>query len=131
MGAKPDGDISTTSDIPDVINNSWRWYDGADTLQCGGYVVNLMNAIEAAGIANVFSGGNFGPSNTTVSAPQRINTSEVNTFSVGSINGNVAFPQPISSFSSYWTKTMSGNGIIIYPSRSGSTRSKCTFCMGK
>ena len=51
----------------------------------------LMNAIEAAGIANVFSGGNSGPSNSTVNSPQRINTSEVNTFSVGSVNGNLSF----------------------------------------
>ena len=112
----PDGDISTTSDIPDVINNSWRWYDGADTLQCGGYVVNMMNAIEAAGIANVFSGGNSGPTNTTVNAPQRINTSEVNTFSVGSINGNIAFPQPISSFSTIGPKQCPGTGSLsIHP----------------
>ena len=123
--------LSTTSDIPDVISNSWRWYDDPDTAQCGGYVVNLMNAIEAAGIANVFSGGNFGPSNTTVSAPQRINTSEVNTFSVGSINGNVAFPHPISTFSSIGPKQCPGTGIIIYPSRSCRTRSKCSLCMGK
>lgn len=112
----PDGDLNTTSDIPDVISNSWRWYDDADTVQCGGYVVNLMNAIEAAGIANVFSGGNFGPSNTTVSAPQRINTSEVNTFSVGSINGNIAFPHPISSFSSIGPKQCPGTGSLsIHP----------------
>ena len=95
----PDGDINTTEDIPDVINNSWRWRDDPDTVQCGGFVVNLMNAIEAAGIANVFSGGNSGPGNSTVNAPQRINTSEVNTFSVGSVDGNQAFPYPISNFS--------------------------------
>lgn len=95
----PDGDINTTEDIPDVINNSWRWRDDPDTVQCAGMVVNLMNAIEAAGIANIFSGGNSGPDNTTVNAPQRINTSEVNTFSVGSVNGNGSFPYPISNFS--------------------------------
>lgn len=96
----PDGDLSTTTDMPDVINNSWRWYDIGDTVHCGGFIVNLMNSIEAAGIANVFSGGNFGPSNTTISSPQRINTSKTNTFSVGSVDGNQAFPHPISSFSS-------------------------------
>ena len=95
----PDGDGSTTDDIPDVINNSWRWRDDPDTVQCAGYVVNLMNAIEAAGIANIFSGGNSGPNNSTVNAPQRINTSEINTFSVGSINANSAYPYPISNFS--------------------------------
>ena len=36
----PDNDTSTTEDIPDVINNSWRWYDGNDTTHCQGFVVN-------------------------------------------------------------------------------------------
>ena len=112
----PDGDISTTGDIPDVINNSWRWYDDPDTAYCAGYVVNLMNAIEAAGIANVFSGGNAGPTNTTISSPQRINTSEVNTFSVGSINANVSYPYPLSNFSSLGPKQCPGSGsLLIHP----------------
>lgn len=112
----PDGDTMTSFDIPDVINNSWRWYDDPDTLYCGGLVVNLMNAIEAVGIANVFSGGNFGPSNTTISSPQRINTSDVNTFSVGSVNGNGSFPYPISNFSSRGPKQCPGTGSLsIHP----------------
>lgn len=112
----PDGDISTTHDIPDVINNSWRWYDGNDTLHCGGYIVNLMNAIEAAGIANVFSGGNSGPTNTSVNSPQRINTSEVNTFSVGAVNGNVDFPHPITDFSTRGPIQCPGTGsLLIHP----------------
>ena len=37
----PDDDTNTTKDIPDVINNSWRWYDGNDTIHCDGFVVNL------------------------------------------------------------------------------------------
>jgi subtilisin family serine protease len=97
----PDGDINTSYDVPDVINNSWRWYDAPDQEHCGpGLIVDLMNAIEAAGIANIFAGGNFGPANTTISSPQRINTSKVNTFSVGSVNANLDYPYPISSFSS-------------------------------
>ena len=36
-----------------------------------------MNAIEAAGIANIFSGGNSGPNNSSVNSPQRINTSKL------------------------------------------------------
>ncbi|MDP6908003.1 MAG: S8 family serine peptidase, partial [Flavobacteriales bacterium] len=108
----PDDDINTTNDIPDVINNSWRWLDDPDTAQCAGFVVNLMNAIEAAGIANVFSGGNSGPGNSTVNAPQRINTSEVNTFSVGSVDGNQSFPYPISNFSTRGPKQCPHNGSI-------------------
>lgn len=108
----PDGDINSTEDIPDVINNSWRWRDDPDTVQCAGMVVNLMNAIEAAGIANIFSGGNSGPNNSTVNAPQRINTSEVNTFSVGSVNGNAAFPHPISNFSTRGPKQCPSGGNL-------------------
>lgn len=112
----PDNDTSTTWDVPDVINNSWRWYDGNDTIHCNGFVVNLMNAIEAAGIANVFSGGNSGPNNSTVNSPQRINTSEVNTFSVGSINGNLSFPYAISNFSTRGPIQCPGSGsLIIHP----------------
>ena len=54
----PDGNILTSDDIPDVINNSWRWSDEPTQEFCDGFVVELMNAIEAVGIANVFSGGN-------------------------------------------------------------------------
>ena len=112
----PDNDTSTTEDIPDVINNSWRWYDGNDTIHCQGFVVNLMNAIEAAGIANVFSGGNSGPNNSSVNSPQRINTSEVNTFCVGSINGNISFPYPISNFSTRGPSQCSASGsLAIHP----------------
>ena len=112
----PDNDTSTTEDIPDVINNSWRWYDGNDTIHCQGFVVNLMNAIEAAGIANIFSGGNSGPNNSTVNSPQRINTSEVNTFCVGSVNGNLAFPYPISNFSTRGPSQCSAIGsLAIHP----------------
>lgn len=112
----PDGDLTTSDDIPDVINNSFRWYDGADQEQCEGIVVDLMIAIEAAGVANIYSGGNHGPSNTTISAPQRINVTEVNTFSVGSINGNLPFPYPLSSFSSLGPKQCPGSGSLsIHP----------------
>lgn len=112
----PDGDFSTSHDIPDVINNSFRWYDGADQTQCEGIVVDLMIAIDAVGIANIYSGGNQGPNNTTISAPQRINVTEVNTFSVGSINGNLAFPHPLSSFSSIGPKQCPGAGsLAIHP----------------
>ena len=112
----PDNDTSTTEDIPDVINNSWRWYDGNDTIQCQGFVVNLMNAIEAAGIANVFSGGNSGPNNSSINSPQRINTSEVNTFCVGSVNGNLSFPHPISNFSTRGPSQCSASGsLAIHP----------------
>ncbi len=112
----PDGDTSTSNDVPDVINNSWRWRDIIDTVHCGGFIVDLMNAIEAAGIANVFSGGNTGPNNNGVNSPQRINTSEVNTFTVGSVNANVNFPYPISNFSTRGPTQCGGTGSLhIHP----------------
>ena len=111
-----DNDPLTTLEIPDVINNSWRWRDEADTIHCNDYIVDLMNALEAAGIASVFSGGNSGPSNTSVNAPQRINTTIVNTFSVGSINGNND-NFPISSFSTRGPLLCpaSESSLIIHP----------------
>lgn len=111
----PDGNPATSYDVPDVINNSWRWYDDPDTVHCAGFIVNLLNSIEAAGIANVFSGGNFGPNNSTISSPQRINTNEVNTFCVGSVNGNSA-SLPISDFSSIGPRQCPGTGSLeIHP----------------
>ena len=111
----PDGDVSTYHDVPDVINNSWRWYNEMDTFQCSGYAVELMNVIEAAGIANIFSAGNNGPDNDGVRSPQRINSNLVNTFCVGSINANTE-DYPISSFSCRGPTQCPGEGsLAIYP----------------
>ena len=111
-----DNDSETTDDIPDVINNSWRWNDNPDTVHCNDYIRDLMNVIEAVGIANIFSGGNAGPNNTTISAPQRINTTIVNTFSVGSVNANLN-GNPISYFSSRGPLQCPANdsSLIIHP----------------
>ncbi len=112
----PDGDLSTSFDVPDVINNSWRWYNPIDTVQCEGYIVDLMNVIEAAGIGNIFSAGNDGPNNAGVKAPQRINSNLVNTFCVGSINAN-SEDLMISTFSTRGpTQCPSeGGSLEIYP----------------
>ncbi len=111
----PDGNVDTDYDVPDVINNSWRWYNDIDTFQCSGYTVELMNIIEAAGIANIFSAGNNGPDNDGVRSPQRINTNLVNTFCVGSINANNT-DYPISTFSCRGPTQCPGEGsLAIYP----------------
>ena len=95
----PDGDTSTTHDIPDAINNSWGIATHNDTTICAGYVTQMFDAIEAAGIANVFSAGNEGPGATTIGQPQYVSTGLVNTFTVGALNGaNTSFP--IANFSS-------------------------------
>ena len=113
----PDGDLSTDYDVPDVINNSWRWYNPIDTEQCEGYVVDLMNAIETAGIGNIFSAGNDGPNNEGVKAPQRINSGLVNTFCVASLNANDENLN-ISTFSTRGPTqcpTEIGGSLEIYP----------------
>lgn len=112
----PDGDTATTEDIPDVINNSWRWLDNTDTTECFGFIPQLMNTIEAMGIANVFSGGNTGPNNMGVRSPQRINTTDINTFTVGSVNANMPWPHPISSFSTRGPTQCPGSGSLqLFP----------------
>ncbi|MCX6230684.1 MAG: S8 family serine peptidase [Bacteroidetes bacterium] len=95
----PDGDTATTDDVPDVLNNSWGYTVATDTLLCNSFITQLFNAYEAAGIAVVFSAGNDGPDPQTIPYPQHVVASEVNPFTVGSINGNNS-SYLISSFSS-------------------------------
>jgi bacillopeptidase F len=112
----PDGDINTGHDVPDVINNSWGRPDDQMTEQCDSWISDLLTAIEAAGIANVFSGGNDGPNNSGVGLVQSINTSVVNTFSVGSVDANQPVPYPISNFSSRGPTQCPGEGSLkIHP----------------
>lgn len=98
----PDGDTTTTNDVPDAINNSWgKNYTPGDSTYCDpmGFVGSVFNAIEAAGIACVFSAGNSGPDSMTIGSPQMAVYNEVNSFTVGSVNANIA-GNPISTFSS-------------------------------
>ncbi len=97
----PDGNIQTTHDMPDVINNSWgREHQAAfDTIVCDGFYEDILLAVELAGIVSVQSAGNEGPGSGTVGSPANMNSTLVNNFSVGAVNGNdTAFP--IASFSS-------------------------------
>ena len=92
-------------------------YNPIDTEQCEGYVVDLMNAIETAGIGNIFSAGNDGPNNEGVKAPQRINSGIVNTFCVASLNANDENLN-ISTFSTRGPTqcpTEIGGSLEIYP----------------
>jgi len=76
-----------------------------------------FEAIETAGIGNIFSAGNDGPNNEGVKAPQRINTGLVNTFCVASVNANDENLN-ISTFSTRGpTQCPSENGgsLEIYP----------------
>lgn len=96
----PDGDTSTTNDIPDVINNSWgRANTGQDSLCGHPMVVQAFSAVEAAGIANVFSAGNNGPGVSTGGVPAQLVLDTLNLFAVGALDGNNA-SLPIAGFSS-------------------------------
>ncbi len=96
----PDGNIGTSDDIPNVINNSWGGGTSSDL--CNGYPsfsLITANALYAVGVAMTFSAGNSGPSSGTVTAPAFIAEDLVKVFSVGNIDANNP-SWPISSSSS-------------------------------
>jgi len=108
----PDGDTATTNDIPDVINNSWGQAGAADTSICVSWATQIFDMVEAAGVAIVFSAGNEGPGPATVKHPQFVNTSNVNIFSIGAIDGNSA-ALPIANFSSRGPSLCGGTGSLL------------------
>lgn len=84
----PDGDPSTTSDMPDVINNSWG-SPLPSSFDCGqSPYLSVINALMTAGTAVVFSAGNEGPGTSTIGNPAFNNSSLVRVFSVGNLNAN-------------------------------------------
>ncbi|MEO1260492.1 MAG: S8 family serine peptidase [Bacteroidota bacterium] len=83
----PDGDSATADDMPDVVNNSW-WDPSVSGEDCFSVYVPVMEALEVAGIAVIFSAGNQGDQISTITAPKNINLNEVNIFATGSVNGN-------------------------------------------
>lgn len=94
----PDGDESTTDDIPHVIVNSWGISGSFNPDLCvESYVHDLFNACNTAGIAIVFSAGNNGPSAQTISKPAYVVVNDVIPFTVGAFN---AATQIIAQFSS-------------------------------
>ncbi|MCD6161267.1 MAG: S8 family serine peptidase [candidate division Zixibacteria bacterium] len=95
----PDGNPET-QDNPDAVGNSWGIspiYHGVPACDETFWVV--IDNLEAAGTAVVFSAGNEGNQADAVRTPADRATTEYNCFSVGSVNGNLPH-LPISSFSS-------------------------------
>ncbi len=110
----PDGNPSTITDMPDAINNSW--YDPDVSNECSGIYKTTLDAVEAAGIAVVFSAGNNGPGTSTVTKPKNINTNEVNVMCVAAIDGSLYLggnTNPIASFSSRGPSTCGGTGSLL------------------
>jgi subtilisin family serine protease len=108
----PDGDTSTVWDIPDAINNSWGYDAPTDTSLCESYASQMFLAVEAAGIADVFSAGNAGPGAQTIGSPHHINSNIVNSFTVGALDGNTV-GYPIASFSSRGPSICGGSGSLL------------------
>ena len=104
----PDGNPNTVSDRPDAINCSFN----SPSFSCNNNsTINLLNSLEAAGIAVIWSGGNNGPGANTVSSAAGLNMTLVNSFAVGAVNGaNPNFP--IASFSSRGPSLCGGSGAL-------------------
>ncbi len=81
----PDGDETTSSDMPAAINNSWGGGPGCSNMTT---LSNTLTNLETAGIAVVWAAGNAGPSASSISSQADITLDLVNTFSVGNLNGN-------------------------------------------
>ncbi len=111
----PDGDENTSDDIPDIINNSWgqqvigELFDG--WFYCDDLLATTFDALLAAGIANVTSVGNLGPAVESVGVPSDINTSLVNTFTVGAVGSSGSFP--VADFSSRGPSLCDGEGSLL------------------
>ncbi|MCO6474238.1 MAG: S8 family serine peptidase, partial [Melioribacteraceae bacterium] len=113
----PDGDPETIDDMPDAITNSW-WDPNSQADLCGpdNVYYATLNAVEAAGIAVVFSAGNSGPGSQTITAPKNLNTDEVNIWATGAIDGASyagGNNNPIASFSSRGPSTCGGEGSLL------------------
>ncbi|MFO7863894.1 MAG: S8 family peptidase, partial [Salinivirgaceae bacterium] len=79
---------TTVSDVPDVINNSWGLSNSDNPDNCDLPSTLVLNTVNAAGIAVVFSAGNDGPSAGTVGEPAHIARSTTNVFSVGALSSS-------------------------------------------
>ena len=81
----PDGNIETSDDIPDVINNSWG-VDYATWPDCDPIEYDFIEALEAADCSIIFSAGNEGPDDETTGMPASIAKDTLNIFSVGALD---------------------------------------------
>ncbi|MCB0843948.1 MAG: S8 family serine peptidase, partial [Bacteroidetes bacterium] len=109
-GLDPDSNPNTIEDMPDAINNSW-WHPGMGD-DCNSFYVSLFNALEAAGIAVVYSAGNDGPGTSSITPPKNINTDTVNVFCVANVNGNFG-SFPIAGSSSRGPSLCGGTGTLL------------------
>lgn len=99
----PDGDTSTTDDVPDVILNSWGIPRGLFS-PCGGTFWGAIDNVEAAGIVTIFSAGNEGPDGASMRSPSDRASTPINSFAVGAVDDDGI----IAGFSSRGPSTCNG-----------------------
>ena len=83
----PDSNWSTSSDVPDVILNSWGVPKGMFN-PCDDLFWTVIDNVEAAGIVTIFAAGNEGPDPMTIRSPADRASTPFNTFSVGAVDNN-------------------------------------------
>jgi len=99
--ADPDGNSQTVTDVPDVVENSWRINEFWGYPDCDPRWWAVIDGCEAAGCAVVFSAGNEGPGAETIGSPPDRITTPTNAYAIGAVNAtDFAFPYPIANFSS-------------------------------
>ncbi|HKK75512.1 MAG TPA: S8 family serine peptidase [Saprospiraceae bacterium] len=86
----PDGNPNTSTDVPDVINNSYGTTTFS-TRDCQNLSLrNIYSSLDAAGISLVFSSGNEGPGEESLTLQASLNFDEFVPFVVGAVdNRNV------------------------------------------
>ena len=101
--ADPDGDPETVSDVPDVIENSWRVSEdfGHGYVDCDSRWWAVIDNCEAAGIVTIWAAGNEGPAPATIGSPADHATTPTSAFSVGAVDAfHFGFPYPLAYDSS-------------------------------
>jgi hypothetical protein len=109
--AEPDGDPSTTDDVPDVVNNSWGiplgYYPACDMT-----FWDAIDNLEAAGVVCMFAAGNEGPYPGTIRTPADRIATDYDCFSVGAINSG----DPLLNVANFSSRGPSGcDGTTIKP----------------
>ena len=82
----PDGDPSTSWDVPDVCSNSWGVTTSHGYPPCDPLFWSYLDACKAAGILIVFAAGNEGSSG--LRRPPDRATDDYRTFAVAAVDGN-------------------------------------------
>lgn len=107
----PDGDINTSDDIPDAFNNSWGQTTFNESF-CDptAFFSQVHLALEAAGVAMVWSSGNSGSGASSITGYKNSNFDLVSSFAVGNV-GQVA-PYTIEASSSRGPSRCGGEGSL-------------------